>query len=348
MKCLATAHRVNDGRRSLWGFMTLTCLLSWPIWLASGVLPRGGAGPYDVRWLIAQVGVFGPSLAALLVSGTTNRELRGNSLRALPFVLAPILVPGALIAQAAPSKIESLPLVPAIAALIVGVVIVAFFSPLNRCLLLPATGEPQRPPRARWVVLSVVLLPALYLASWLVAGLRTGELEISTLHGGAMASAWTVVVCFAHNLLLGGSLGEEVGWRGFLLPALLKKMSPLAASVVLGVVWGLWHLPIDLAAGFALQGVGAVLARVVYAVPVSILFTWFFLRSGGSMLVALLVHTSINVMGDLGLSSFDASSVVFFVMAAIAACIVSVSSPVFRHGSRPSDRPSAGPSRLST
>jgi hypothetical protein len=68
----------------------------------------------------------------------------------------------------------------------------------------------------------------------------------------------------------------------------------------------------------------------------------------GSLLVALLVHTSINVMGDLGLSSFDASSVVFFVMAAIAACIVSVSGPVFRQESGPSDRPSTGPSTLST
>lgn len=330
MKCLATAHRVNDGRRSLWGFMTLTCLLSWPIWLASGVLPRGGAGPYDVRWLIAQVGVFGPSLAALLVSGTTNRELRGNSLRALPFVLAPLVVPGALVAQAAPSKIALLPLVPAIAALIVGVVIVAFFSPLNRRLLLPATGEPQARPGVGWIVLSVTLLPACFLVAWMVAGSRSGELEISALQGGLMGSVWVVLVCFAHNLLLGGSLGEEIGWRGFLLPTLLRRMSPLAAAVVLGVVWGLWHLPIDLAAGFALQGVGAVLARVVYAVPVSILFTWFFLRTRGSLLIVLLLHTSINLMGDLGLSSFEAASVVFFLLAAAAAVIVVISSPVFR------------------
>jgi hypothetical protein len=216
----------------------------------------------------------------------------------------------------------------------VGAIVIAFFSPLNRSLLLPATGEPQRPPRARWVVLSVVLLPALYLASWLLVGLRTGELEISTLHSGAVASAWIVVVCFAHNLLLGGSLGEEIGWRGFLLPALLRRMRPLAAAVVLGVVWGLWHLPIDLAAGFGLHGVGAVVARVIFAVPLSILFTWFFLRSGGSMLVALLLHTSINVMGDLGLSSFEAASVVFCVVESAAALIVVATSPLFRETSR--------------
>ena len=338
----------SESSRPLWSFLVLACVLSWPIWLASGVLPRGGAGPNDSRWLFAQVGVFGPALAALAVSGASGGALLTNSLRMLPFVLAPLVVPGALIAQAAPSKIAVLPLVPAIAAVIVGVVIVAFFSPLNRCLLLPATGEPQARPGVGWIVLSVTLLPALFLVAWLVGSSRSGELEISALEGGLMGSVWVVLVCFAHNLLLGGSLGEEIGWRGFLLPALLQRMSPLAASVVLGVVWGLWHLPIDLAAGFGLQGVGAVLARVIYAVPVSILFSWFYLRTGGSLLIALLLHTSLNLMGDLGLSSFEASGVVFFVMAAIAACIVFVSSPVFRHESRPSDRASAGPSRLST
>jgi hypothetical protein len=75
-------------------------------------------------------------------------------------------------------------------------------------------------------------------------------------------------------------------------------------------------------------------------------FRW--LIAQGSLLVALLLHTSINVMGDVGLSSFEATSVVFFFMVAVAAVVMLVSSPVFRQESRPSDRPSTGPSRLST
>jgi len=305
-------------------------VLSWPIWLASGVLSRGGSGPYDLRWLVAQIGVFGPTFAALIVSGTAAGELRRNSLRAIPIVLAPLVVPGLLIAQAAPAKVAQLPPLPSVAAVIVAAVVVAFFSPLNRRLLLPATGEPQARPGVGWIVLSVTLLPALFLGAWLVAGSRSGVLEISALQGGPIASLWIVVVCFAHNLLLGGSLGEEIGWRGFLLPALLRRMGPLAASVVLGVVWGLWHLPIDLAVGFGLHGIGAVVARVFFAVPLSVLFTWFFLRSGGSMLVALLLHTSINVMGDLGLSSFEASGVLFFLVETAVALVVVVASPLFR------------------
>jgi membrane protease YdiL (CAAX protease family) len=62
----------------------------------------------------------------------------------------------------------------------------------------------------------------------------------------------------------------------------------------------------------------------------SILFTWFFLRTRGSLLVALLLHTSINVMGDLGLSSFEAAGVVFFLVATAVALVVVVASPLFR------------------
>ena len=96
---------------------------------------------------------------------------------------------------------------------------------------------------------------------------------------------------------------------------------------------GLWHLPIDLYTGFGAEGLGATLVRIIYLLPLSVLFTWFYLSTNGSLLVALLLHTSLNVMGDLGLSGFENTAMVFFILIAIAAMIVSVTSPVFRRGS---------------
>jgi membrane protease YdiL (CAAX protease family) len=180
------------------------------------------------------------------------------------------------------------------------------------------------------VVLSITLLPGLLLIAWLLVNVPGGRWEISALRGGVLESAWIVLVCFAHNLLLGGSLGEEIGWRGFLLPELLRRMSPVAASITLGVVWGLWHLPIDLYAGFGAEGLMAVVVRIIYTLPLTMLFTWFYLRAKGSLLIAMLLHTSLNVMGDLGLSRFETAGIVFFVLTAAAALIVSVSSRVFR------------------
>ena len=117
---MATENIRKKSSRSLWSFLVILCLLSWPIWVVSGVLPRGGAGAYDWRWLFAQIGVFGPSVAALIVSGVIRNELRRNNLRILPVLLLPLAVPGVLVAAASPSKIAGLPLLPVIATLIVG------------------------------------------------------------------------------------------------------------------------------------------------------------------------------------------------------------------------------------
>ena len=322
--------RQRGSGRQLWLFLIILFSLSWPLWVISGVLPRGGMGAYDFRWLFAQIGVFGPSLAALIVSGSGRRELRQNSIRMLPVLLAPLVVPGVLIARASPSRVSEFPLLPSIATVIVATLIILFFAPANRRLLNPGTGEPQGRPDARWVVLSITLLPGLLLIAWLLVNVPGGRWEISALRGGVLESAWIILVCFAHNLLLGGPLGEEIGWRGFLLPELLRRMSPVAASATLGVVWGLWHLPIDIYAGFGAEGLMAVIVRIIYVLPLTMLFTWFYLRTKGNLLIAILLHTSLNAMGDLGLSRFETSAIVLFVLMAAAALIVSVSSRVFR------------------
>lgn len=315
-------------RRAVLTFLILLCVLSWPIWVVSGVLPRAGTGGYDARWLVAQIGVMGPSLAALLVSGFLSRELRRNSLRVLPLVLGPLVVPGILVAHASPVQVSQMPLLPAVATVAVAALVMLFLSPLNTRLLGPATGTQQSRPPASVYLLSLTLFPALFLLAWAFANAQDGHFEIAALQAGSVESAWILLVCFAHNLLLGGSLGEEIGWRGFLLPALLRVMSPLRASVVLGVAWGLWHLPIDLYAGFGVTGLGAILVRTAFAIAMSILFTWFYLRSNGSLLIAMLLHTSVNVMSDLGLSNYGTAAIVFGLLTGLVSMIFPVFSQV--------------------
>jgi len=323
-----TSNTTTLSRRSMWIFLILLGVLSWPIWVVSGVLPRAGTGGYDARWLVAQIGVMGPSLAALLVSGLQNREMRRNSLRVLPCILGPLVVPGILVAHASPVQVSQMPLLPAVATVAVAALVMLLLSPLNTQLLGPATGTPQFRPPVTIFLLSLTLFPALFLLSWAFASAQSGHFEITALQAGPLGSGWILLVCFAHNLLLGGSLGEEFGWRGFLLPVLLKEKSPLKASLLLAVVGGLWHLPIDLYAGFAVTGVGAILVRIIFLVPVSILFTWFYLRSTGSLLIAMLLHTSINVMSDLGLSSYGTAAILFGLLIGLVSIFLSAHSPV--------------------
>lgn len=90
----------------------------------------------------------------------------------------------------------------------------------------------------------------------------------------------------------GGGLGEEIGWRGVVLPVLLGRMGPRNASFVLGVLWTLWHLP----ALFGSDGPWWLLmiAQGVLTVSLSFVFTWVWLRTGGSLPVAILFHGALN------------------------------------------------------
>ena len=90
-----------------------------------------------------------------------------------------------------------------------------------------------------------------------------------------------------------GPLGEELGWRGFALPRMLRRWTPLTATIILGVVWGLWHLPAFFIPGLP-QTRWAIPALLIGTVSVSVLDTWIFLRSRGGVLVPLLVHLMMN------------------------------------------------------
>lgn len=117
---------------------------------------------------------------------------------------------------------------------------------------------------------------------------------IADLAGGAV-NPWVLLLPFFLYTTI-TVLGEELGWRGYALPLLLRRSHPAVASLVLGVVWGVWHLPLawlpELAAGIVHIPLLAFLIDIVAA---SMLYTWAFRGSGGSLLIILLLHVANNV-----------------------------------------------------
>jgi uncharacterized protein len=87
-------------------------------------------------------------------------------------------------------------------------------------------------------------------------------------------------------------LGEEIGWRGFALPRLIERFGPLTASFIIGVLWTFWHVPM-----LTLQGVSPELyfVFVPFMVGGSVLFTWIFRHTCGSLLLAVLVHVGAHL-----------------------------------------------------
>jgi uncharacterized protein len=94
--------------------------------------------------------------------------------------------------------------------------------------------------------------------------------------------------------LIGGLLnGEEIGWRGFALPRLLAKHSALTASLTLGVLWALFHLPLFFTRGDSLASTPP-LSFLIRMIDAAILFTWVFNNTRGSLLLAYLMHAASN------------------------------------------------------
>jgi membrane protease YdiL (CAAX protease family) len=101
----------------------------------------------------------------------------------------------------------------------------------------------------------------------------------------------------------GGPLGEEIGWRGFALPRMQPRLGPLWGTLLLGVLWSCWHLPDFLTASKGGgQGAGWMLFLTNFPVfflaviSLAVMMTWIFNHTGGSIFIAILAHTSVNVL----------------------------------------------------
>jgi uncharacterized protein len=144
----------------------------------------------------------------------------------------------------------------------------------------------------RWLALSFFLpLAVMGLAAAMHIALG-GTIAPSPASGHLLLA----VMNFGVVLLFGGPLGEEFGWRGYALPVLQERYSWRVASLVLGLVWGVWHLPLFYMADTAQSHipVGLFMASTV---ALSVLFAWLFNHTGGSVLPALVLHTAVNAWG---------------------------------------------------
>ena len=129
--------------------------------------------------------------------------------------------------------------------------------------------------------------------------IQTTILGIHVLKGGTVPnlfdpSRWLATpVTFILVLLIGGPSGEEFGWRGFLLPRVQPILGMLKASVTIGLVSAVWHLPLFLIPITAQSRVPFGLF-VVRTIAFSIISTWLYNGSRRSLLLVLLFHASLN------------------------------------------------------
>jgi membrane protease YdiL (CAAX protease family) len=137
----------------------------------------------------------------------------------------------------------------------------------------------------RWYLIALAL-------PWVITGIRSG-LEAAFGARGAIEIQEISPLSAVVFVLV---VGEELGWRGFALPRLLERLGPWSSSAVLGLIWGLWHLPLFFVPGMPQFG-APFLAFVPYTIALSVLLTFLAQNTRASVVIATLFHGAVNTFG---------------------------------------------------
>lgn len=144
-----------------------------------------------------------------------------------------------------------------------------------------------------WYLLAFSPIGAALLGVWLFSIMDPQAVSDPQYPGIGMLQGFLILT------LITGAMGEELGWRGFALPWLQSRFNAFRASVILGAVWGLWHLPLWFT-GMGWEEANFWLFAWV-GIVVTIILTWLCNNTRGNMLLVTLFHMSFNFgMGLMG------------------------------------------------
>ncbi len=151
----------------------------------------------------------------------------------------------------------------------------------------------------KWYLFVLVIPILIYLLSTILSlwGNRSA-IDLNILGGISSIPFWFLAA------LPFGPMGEELGWRGYLLPKLLEKYTIRTSSLLVGAAWGLWHLVSFTFPGAAIPdfmevNVFSVLLFFCYTISESLVFSYIFFKTNGSVFMAILLHAFFNASSNV-------------------------------------------------
>ncbi|HEX5699847.1 MAG TPA: type II CAAX endopeptidase family protein [Rubrobacter sp.] len=145
----------------------------------------------------------------------------------------------------------------------------------------------------RWYMFVLLVIPAIEVLGAIVVPGALASFQSFTL-----SLVLTYPVAFVTTFILGGPLGEEPGWRGFALPRLQPLHGPLVGSVILGILWALWHLPLFWSGVWTPPTIPNIVMFILMITALTIIMTWVFNNAKGSLLITMLMHGSFNTFAN--------------------------------------------------
>ncbi len=179
---------------------------------------------------------------------------------------------------------------------------------------------------ARWFLVIILLVPVLNVLAALLDILSGGN---GATLGEAAAQFFSQPLTIIPSLLFASLIPfiEELGWRGYVLDRLQSRWTALVSSLILGIVWSLWHLPLFFIEGTYQYNLGvgslAFWLFMIGVVPLSVPFTWIFNNTLRSTLAAILFHSMINFTGEL-IALTERADVYLIPLWFIAAIVITV------------------------
>jgi membrane protease YdiL (CAAX protease family) len=314
-------NRLIEGIKSrpVISFFIITFLISWGMFiLALKIFP----GDDLLQAPFVNIGAFAPALVSIALAKALDPGKRSgkSGRRPVAFFVSWLVAFINLLFFA--SLMNGLPVNPALVAvgaflaLLPAFVISSIFSKTKSVrdhisTLIKPRGNPV------WYALALVGVPAVLFLGMTVTravGKTVPEAGYTLKGEGLLLGIAMITLVLLTHLINSGGVAEEPGWRGFALKYMQKKYSPLAAGVVIGFLWGLWHVPVMLNQA---KEFGPAMV-VLQVVTIGIVFTWFYNRTQGSLLAVVLLHASWNA----GVSFLPRTEAFHLMMAGIVAVMI--------------------------
>jgi len=273
----------------LFTFFLFTFVISWFLFFIYILFLN------EISQLLIFIAIYAPAITALIISRITGLQ-QNDSRKKLKWVIFTVVWIIATLTFIVNYYIRTMDLS-------IVIILVAIFLGLLPALMI-SSGFSNKPnvkmvfqsyikPKGHfvWYLVAILLMPSSLLLGAIFTLLTGQNISWISLPVG-FELIGLIAITFVYTFFYGGGTNEEPGWRGFALPRLQLKFSPLIASIILGLIWGFWHTPIYLPQYGSFIQYGIFLLNTI---KIAIILTWLYNRTGGSVLATALMHTIGNI-----------------------------------------------------
>ncbi len=280
---------ISIRRYPLISFFIFTFSFSWILFLIYILNPN------ELSTLLLIFSIYAPALSAIIISKITGNKQNCDNTRVkwITFLIIWVIATFIFILNYL-IQIADLPFLIIIGSIILGLLpALVVSSGFSQNLDIRAIFRSYIKPEGHfgWYILAILYLPVIFLIG-IVITLGFGQPVVWMSLPTGVELFGLIILTFLYTFFFGAGTNEEPGWRGFALPKLQLKYSPLVSSLILGLIWGLWHAPIYLP---QYDSPFQFILFLFNTIKIAITLTWLYNRTNGSILSTALLHTIGNL-----------------------------------------------------